>query len=150
MKKLMLCLFLGLLFVASPVSSGTPDKPTYNKGYLLRNAVVWKLYVWKHDWTLIGTLDASKGVLKIPDDGYPLILAGCAEPGKGGSDCGVQFQIKDPGCWVIWWWPWGHYYYETVWACSVGSKAAPSPAKAPPPKTAIKQPLQKNVPAPHK
>lgn len=146
MKKLMLCLFLGLLFVASPVSA----ERSYKNGYVLRNAVVRDIHVWDKNWTLLGVMTASGGSVKIPDDAFPLIYAACADPGHNIFCVGGQNTLKEPGCWVLWWWPWGPYYYKTAWSCSVGSKAPTSPAKVLPPKTAIKQPPQKNAPAPHK
>lgn len=148
MKKLMLALFLGLLFTAN----STFAEPTYKNGYLIRNAVVWKMYVWDKNWTLLGSMGGSSPYpLKIPDDAFPLIMASCPEPGKGGDECGAgQHQIDNPGCYVLWYWPWGQYYYQTNWACGVGSKAPTSPAKGPALKSDVKKAPQTKAPPPHK
>ena len=136
MNKLILILFCGMLLAALPVSAERP----YKNGYLLRNAVVRDIHIWDKNWTLLGIMDASGGEVKIPDDAFPLIVASCAEPGKDHFNCvGGQHEIKTPGCWVLWYWPWGSYFYETIWACGVGSKAPITPAKSPSLKTDVKK-----------
>jgi len=151
MKKILLMPILGLFFMTNAFSA---ESPCGEGGCLVRSAVDWKMFIFRNNDTLIGTVKtpaqagSSKTSLPIADSDFPIYAKSCSKSGRTIKDtCPGDIRpliITDPHCYVIWWvYSDGNLYYTTRWPCAWGNKPIHPPVTAPHPKEEVKKPPPK-------